>query len=203
MLGTNPESFLDFVDDAAIGLSYSNDKLSGGIVATVNDQAVAMQRVGKLVGLIKLAGGFGGQSSGTQITSEQVDVNGTTVTVIHVASPDPGGSPITLQVAVANNRLYLGLDDFVTSALGRSTSDSLASSARYQTAISAAPGDNSGIVYVDVASALGATEGMSGRRQRSSSSTNTKPFLDPLTNFSVVSHIDGGMVVSNGFLFVE
>ena len=39
-------------------------------------------------------------------------------------------------------------------------------------------------------------------RARTSRPTS-KPFVDPLSSLSVVSHVDGGMLVSNGFLFVE
>ena len=205
-LGAKPEDFFDFLDDVALGVSYTNDKVSGGIVATVDDQAVATQRVDKLVALLQMVGQFGGAQSGTQITTQNADHNGvkvTTVTVTAVAQPDGGAQPVTFQVATANNRLYLGLNDFVTGALDRQATDSLASSARYQKAISDAPADNSGILYIDVAGALAAYEDQLPADKKQDFESNKKPFLDPLSSFSVVSHIDGGMVVTNGFLFVE
>jgi len=33
--------------------------------------------------------------------------------------------------------------------------------------------------------------------------TNTKPFLEPLSSVSIISHVDGGTMISDGFLFVE
>ena len=39
--GAKPEEYLDFIDDAAIGVSYANDKIGGGMVATVDDEAIA------------------------------------------------------------------------------------------------------------------------------------------------------------------
>ena len=187
-------------------MTYTNDKATGGIVATVDDQATATQRVDKLIALLQMVGQFGGAQSGTQITTQDADHNGvkvTTVTVTTVASPDGSAEPVTFQVATSNNRLYLGLDDFVTGALDRQASDSLSSSARYQKAISGAPADNSGILYVDVAGALGVYEDELPAETKQDFEANKKPFLDPLSSFSVVSHIDGGMVVTNGFLFVE
>ncbi len=202
-LGAKPDQYLDFIDDAAVGVTYANDKVGGGIVVTVDDQAVATQRVSKLLALIKMLGSFGGQSAGAQISTEEIDHKGTKVSVIHVVSPDAGSSPLTLQVAVADGRLYLGLDDFVTSALDRSTSDSLASSARYQKAIASAPADNAGIIYVDVAAAANAYESNVPADKKQDFDANKKPFIDPLSSFSLVSHVDGGIMVRNGFLFVE
>jgi len=208
-LGVKPEDYLDFVGDAAIGLTYSNDKIGGGLVATVDDQATATQRVDKLVSLVKVfgigfGGGFGsGSISMPQIATEELDHNGTKVTVIHVAATEPGKPPMTLQLAVANGKLYVGLDDFVTAALDRQPADSLASSAGYQKALSAAPADNSGVLYVDPPRAISAAEEKMSVGDRAQFDANTKPLLDPLGSFSVVSHVDGGIVVSNGFLFVE
>jgi hypothetical protein len=205
-LGAKPEDYFNFLDDAALGVTYTDNKASGGIVAAVDDQATATQRVDKLVALLQMVGQFGGSQSGTQITTQDADHNGvkvTTVTVTTVDQPNVGAQPATFQVATANNRFYLGLNDFVTGALDQQASDSLSSSARYQKAISGAPADNSGILYVDVAGALGAYEDELPADTKQDFETNKKPFLDPLSSFSVVSHIDGGMVVANGFLFVE
>lgn len=203
-LGAKPEDYLDFIDDVGVGVSYSNDTVGAGLVATVDDQAVATQRMDRLLELIKMLGsGFGGQSTGAQISTEELDHNGTKVTVIHVAPSDPGASPTSIQVAVANGRLYLGLNDFVTAALDRSASDSLASSGRYQKAVSAGPADNAGIVYVDVAGAADAYAADIPVDKKQDFDTNTKPFIDPLSSFSIVSRVDGGMMVRNGFLFVE
>jgi len=205
-LGAKPEDYFNFLEDVGVGLSYTNDKVSGGIVATVDDQAVASQRVDKILALLQMVGQFGGAESGTQITTQSADHNGvkvTTVTITSATSPDASAQPVTLQIATANNLLYLGLNDFVTTALDQQASNSLASNARYQKAIAGGPADNSGIFYVDVPSALAAYEDELPADQKQDFETNKKPFLDPLGSFSFVSHIDGGMVVSNGFLFVE
>jgi len=151
LLGAKPEDFFDFIDDAGFGLTYAGDQVSGGVIATVNDQAIATSRVGQLLGFIKLAGGLGGSSTGSQITTSETDHNGVKVTSITVAGSVPVGQPVTLQLALANNRLYLGMNDFVTAALDRSASDSLETNAKYESAIAAAPADNAGIVFVDVA----------------------------------------------------
>ena len=91
----------------------------------------------------------------------------------------------------------------MTSALDRSASDSLASDARYQKAIAGGPADNAGIVYANIAEAISAAESNMPADKKAAFETNTKPFLDPLSSLSIVSHVDGGMLISNGFLFVE
>jgi Protein of unknown function (DUF3352) len=199
-LGAKPEDYLDFVDDAALGMTYGDGHWSGGIVATVDDAAVATQRVNKLTSLIQMLGRFGSSSSG--ITSEEIDHNGTKITVIHVTPTDGTGSPMSLQIAVNGGKLYLGLDDFVTAALDQNAADSLSASPKYQKAL-AGSGDNSGIVYVDIQAALAARDANMTEDVRRQYETNVKPFLTPLSTLSAISHIDGGMVVTNAFLFVE
>ncbi len=202
-LGAKPENYFDFVDDAAVGLTYSGDKVSGGLVGTVDDQATATQRVDKLVALVQMLGAFGGGNTGMQITSQDADHNGTKVTTITIVPSEPGATPVTLQVATANGKFYLGMNDFVTAALDQSASDSLATNARYQKALSEAPADNSGIIYVDVADLAKAAEEKMTADEKTQFETNTKPFIDPLSSFSIVGHVDNGTLVNNGFLFVE
>lgn len=209
-LGAKPEDYLDFLDDVAVGVTYTNDKVGAGIVGTVDDEAVASSRVDKLVSLLKLFGsGLGGGQSSTMISTSDADHNGVKVTTVTITPSGggmaqlPGSAPVTLQLAVANGKLYLGIDDFVTGALDRQSSDSLASSAHYQKAISATPAQNAGVVYVDVGAVLDAYEEQVPADDKQDFDTNTKPFLDPLSTFSMVSHVDGGMYVTDGFLFVE
>jgi len=40
-------------------------------------------------------------------------------------------------------------------------------------------------------------------QQKQQYAQNVKPFLAPLDTLSVVSHIDGDMVIINGFLYVR
>jgi len=205
-LDVKPEDFLDFVDDAALGVSYSNSEVGAGIVATVDDEATATARVNKLLAAVKLAGsGFGGASSGMGISTDESDHNGTKVTTITLAT---GGSdvvtpPLSLQVAVANGRLYLGYENFVVEALDRQAADSLSSSTKYQKAISGGTGDNAGIFYVDVAAAASAVESQMSPADKQKYEADSKPFVDPLSSLSAVSHIEGNVLVSNGFLYVE
>jgi len=39
--------------------------------------------------------------------------------------------------------------------------------------------------------------------ERATYEADKKPFLDPFSSFSVVSHVDGSILVTDGSLFVE
>ena len=212
ILGTSPDTYFDFIDDAALGVTYRNSTLNGGIVATVDDQAVATQRVDKLTTVLGLVGTFGGGSGAAGITSEQVQHNGTTITVIHYAPPadlydgssvPPGAGSVDLAIATTNGRLYLGTQSFVTGALDQDAGSSLASSAGYQKAISAAPQSNAGVMYLDVNGLRTALETLATGDSKQQYEQDEKPFLTPLDTLSAVSHVDGDMLVLNGFLYVR
>lgn len=209
LLGTTPDTYFDFIGDAALSVTDQNGSFGGGIVATVDDQAVATQRVNKLTSLLGLAGSFGGGSGASGITTEQVQHNGTSITVVHYSPPTGGSVPLPgagtadLAIATTNGKLYLGTQDFVTAALDQAAASSLGSSARYQKATSAAPQANSGMLYLDVAALRDAREASMTDQQKQQYAQNVKPFLAPLDMLSVVSHIDGDMVIINGFLYVR
>jgi len=205
-LDVKPEEFVDFVDDAALSVTFKNDKVGAGLVATVDDEAVAKSRVNKILGLVNLLGsGIGGSSMSMNIATDESDHNGTKVTTITLSSsyPESESTPLKFQVAVANGRLYLGYENFVVDALDRQASDSLSASARYQKALSAAPGDNAGIFYVDIAAVADIAEETMSGQEKTLYEANSKPFIDPLSFFSGVTHVDGDIMVSNGFLYVE
>jgi hypothetical protein len=212
ILGTSPDTYFDFIDDAALGVTYRNSTLDGGIVATVDDQAVATQRIDKLTTVLGLVGTFGGGSGAPGITSEQVQHNGTTITVIHYAPPadlydgssvPAGTGSVDLAIATTNGRLYLGTQGFVTGALDQDAGSSLASSAGYQKATSAAPQSNAGVMYLDVTGLRSTLETLATSDNKQQYEQDEKPFLTPLDTFAGVSHVDGDMVVFNGFLYVR
>jgi len=210
ILGTSPDQYFDFIDDAALGVTDQNGQFGGGIVATVDDQAVATQRVDKLTTVFGLLGTFGAGSGASGITTDQVDHNGTPITIIHYSAgsgdstPLPGAGTFDLAIATTNGKLYVGLQDFVTSALDQDAASSLGSSARYQQAMAAAPQSNAGAVYLDVTALRGEAEKtMTDADQKQQYEQNVEPFLAPLDTTSVVSHVDGDMLVVNGFLYVR
>ena len=97
----------------------------------------------------------------------------------------PGSGSARFEVAVDKGRLYLGLDDFVTAALDRAASDSLAQTAGFKKALGDGGGDNAGVVYVDIAGLRGAIESTLPSDALSRYQADAAPFLAPLKTLAV------------------
>jgi hypothetical protein len=199
-LGVAPEDYLDFVDDMGVAFTFENDLPGGGLVATVDDEAVASQRIDRLLTTLRALAAFGEDDS---ITVEETEHSGATITVITVESTGATRPDMSLSISVANGRLYLGLGDFVTAALDRQESDSLATSESFRSAIAAGGTDNAGVMYLDIARARAALEAAMPASELVEYEASAKPFLEPLTTFSVVNQIENGILVGHAFLYVE
>jgi hypothetical protein len=201
ILGTDPQDYFDFIQDAGMAITTTADgKFGAGLIATVDDENVARTRMERLLSALRLAAGFGGGG----MTIEEQEHAGATITVIHLGTGLLGnGEAPSISVAVANGRVYLGLDDFVTGALDRTAADSLASSARIQAAISEVGSDNAGIFYVDIGAVRALAEDTMPATDHARYETEVKPFLQPISNFIVVSRTENGINVGHAFLYVE
>jgi Protein of unknown function (DUF3352) len=207
LLGTQPQDYLDFVQDVGVSVSYANDKLGVGLVATVDDQAVASTRVERLLSAVRTLGAFGSNSGVTVEDEQHGDV---TITMIHVTGTQPSmpgmAGPtvpnLNIGVAVANGQLLIGLDDFVANALDRTAADSLAANSRFQSAASVA-GDNAGITFVDIAGIRTALEQAIPAASLQNYEQNEKPFLEPLDYLLQYSVTDGDISEGHTFLYVR
>ena len=198
LLGTAPQDYFDFIDDAAIAVTSTGGRYGGGLIATVDDENVARTRVERLLSVVRLAGVAGG------VTIEEQQHGDATITVIKVAGgPFTGGESPSIAVAVTGGRLYLGVDDFVVAAIDRAAADSLASAPRLQAALAAAGTENAGVAYVNLAALRGLFEGMLPVETRTEYDTEVKPFVEPITHFVVVNRTEGGINVGHAFLYVE
>lgn len=198
-LGTEPESYLDFIGDLGVALTFEDGVPGGGLIATVDDEAVARQRLERLLATVRAFASFGGEG----ITVEDVEHNGVTMTVFSFRSLAPGIPDASLSVTVANGRLYMGVNDFVTDALDRESADSLAGNAALQTALAAGGTDNAGLMYVDIVRVRELVETAMSADDRARYEAEVKPFIQPLTSAAVVHRSDNGMLVTNVFLYVE
>jgi len=187
LLGTGLESYLDWVEDIAIGASISASGPSVGLVATVTDEAVAQQRIDSLMTLIRLVSASADPSP---VEISQEDVNGVTVTTITLtdASGMTQDLPVEgkLSVAVGDGHFFLGLGDFATGALSRDPADSLAASPGFTKALGAVGAENAGILYADVASALSFGTMLMGSDDREMFDAQIKPYAEAL-DFVVAS----------------
>ena len=112
---------------------------------------------------------------------------------------------LILSLTVIGGRLYLGLNDFVTTALDQDAASSLASDPHLQSALAEVGTSNSGMFYVDVPQVLEFAESSGGGRTEDQAhfDSDVKPFLDPLAPFVVVTRNDDGINSGHGFLYVE
>lgn len=198
LIGTAPEDYFDFLDDAAFALTFTDGKVGGGIVASVDDENVARTRIDRLLGAVGLVGGVSG------LTTAEQQHGAATITVISFdGGPMPAGEVPSISISVTGGRLYLGVGDFVTGALDRAAADSLATTPRLQQALSAAGAENAGIVYVDIGAIRQAFESTIPGDGQVTYDNEIKPFLAPITHFIVVSRNEGGINASHAFLYVE
>lgn len=197
-LGTAPHDFFDFVDDVAVSVAYPNNSLEAGLVATVDDEVIARQRVDRLISTLSSLAAFGGG-----VTVEEQRHGDATITVIGVGSL-LGGSPISsVSVTVSSGRMLLGVGDFVVNALDRTSADSLAARAEYSTAVAAGGSANAGVMYLDIAALRGVVEGMIPPPMRALYEQQQKPFVTPLSHMVVISTTEGPITVGHMFLYVE
>jgi len=203
LLGVAPEDYFDFLQDAGVAVTLNGDKFGVGVVATVDDENVARTRVERLLAFVRLAGG-----SASDITVEEEQHGDATITKITLGSagfvPGQDGppDPVTLRLTVSGGRLYLGLDDFVTTALDQQASDSLASNPQLTAALNEVGTSNSGMFFVNVPQVLSWFEAQS-LNEGSQVGDDQKQFLDPLGPFVVVTKNDNGINDGHGFLYVE
>lgn len=198
LLGVAPQDFFDFLIDGAVVVTRQAGTYGGGLIATVDDENVARQRVERLLSTIRTLAALGGG-----LTVEEQPHGDATITVIRPSALG-GAAPFqSISVTVAGGRLYLGLDDFVTQALDRGAADSLASAPGFQATLTEGGTDNVGITYVDIAAIRDSLEGAMPATDRAHYDAEVKPFLAPLNHLMIVSRNDGGIIVSHSFFYVE
>ncbi|MEX2547308.1 MAG: DUF3352 domain-containing protein [Chloroflexota bacterium] len=200
LIGTKPQDYFDFLDDAAFAVTLADGKFGGGLIATVDDENVARTRVERLLSVVRLGGiGLGGG-----LTVEEQQHGDVAVTVIKLgAGLVPGGEAPSIAIAVSGGRVYLGVDDFVTSALDRAAADSLSTTPRFQGALTETGAETAGIVYIDIGALRSFAESQMPSGARGNYDTEVKPFLEPITHFVAISRNENGINASHAFLYVE
>lgn len=157
MLGVPLPEFLDFMGDAGIGAGLSSDGLWLGIAGQVTDEAAAEERMSSVMTILRM---LLMQEADTGMSIETADVGGVEVTSINLpldAMLAESGLPLSvgnnIDVALAGDKLLIGLGDFVESVILSDGSDSLGNSAGYTDAL-AGETVNSGVMYMDLGSLL-------------------------------------------------
>ena len=128
-LGAPIPEFLDFVGDASVGAGLSSDGLWLGIAGEVVDGPAAVERMDNLMQMLQM---FTMMMEDEGISFETADVAGVEVTSIILpmdAMMAEGGVPLglgdSIDVALTDSTLLIGLGDFVESAILSDGTDSL------------------------------------------------------------------------------
>jgi hypothetical protein len=198
MLGVAPQDFFDFVVDASFSVSGSMLAPEYGLVATVDDEAIATSRVNKIVSLFRAAMQFGGG-----VTFDEEQHGAATITVITMGGGFEGAPETSVALSVTGGRLLVGTHDFVIATLDATRDQSLAVRPEYQAALAAGGASNAGVVFVDVGAAIAAYEEMMPPYLRDEYNLNERPFLAPLSHLAMISTTENGQQVSHVFLYVK
>lgn len=163
MLGVPLPEFLDFVGDAGVGAGLSSDGLWLGIAAEVNDPESADERVSSLLTILRLFLASGEETGMSIETSEMEGVEVTTITLPVDQMLAESGLPIsvgdTIDVALTDDQLLIGLGDFVENAIVADPAGSLGNSTGYTDAI-ADDTTNTGLMYLNIGSLLSVLDPM-------------------------------------------
>jgi hypothetical protein len=203
LLGAPLPALLDPVEDAALGVSFADGTFAGGIAATLSDVEAAQTRVNNLVGLIRLMSAAGDDPPFTITEADVAGVPVTTFTFEDGAGMSAFAAPIqpSISVAVSADHLYLGVGDFVETALTQDAATSLASDTRYANALTVAGSPNAGMAYIDIAGVQSLIEGMGGADERYT--TDVKPWLDALDYLVLSNLADDDSLSSKLLVFVR
>jgi hypothetical protein len=198
LLGSDPEKFFDFVGDTAVVVTQQGTTYGGGIVATVDDDVVANARVQQLIGYLRPLAALGGFA-----TIDTRPHGAATVTVITLTGLTADMPFKSLAISEYAGHLYIGLDDFVTTALDQTAATSLSAQPRWQAGLTAGGTGSYGSAFVDITAIRAALETQIPEIDRPDYDTNAQPFLAPLDYLMVLGGSDNGVGVSNVFLYVK
>ena len=200
-LGVSLAEFPDFLGDGAVSFWAEGERIGGGIVSMVNDEAVGRARLVSLATMLRALAAFGG--SGVPIGVREEAHGDATVTVVTIEGEDMPFS--SLSYTLSDGLLYVGLDDFVTEALDRVAADSLAADARYAAALNTVGAANAGLFYTDIDRLRGLVEmlmlaeGEDDEQYRQ----EVQPYLEPFAQLIGADFTENDELVVRVLLFVD
>lgn len=203
MLGTRPEDFLDFLGDTAVAVSADGNRYGGGLIAVVDDENVARQRLDRLVTSLRTMLAFAGPD--IPLTIEEETHAGVSVTVFRLRGDLPGLEDLPISsfsYALADGRLLLGADGFVTAALERNTDQSLGGNSGLSRALSEAGESNAGFFYLNVGEMRRIIEAEAPASERAEVA-EFWPFFEHFSHMISTVVTDGDELVTRILLFVE
>ncbi|MGH2427556.1 MAG: DUF3352 domain-containing protein [Candidatus Limnocylindria bacterium] len=212
-LGAELEELVEWIGDAALVIGSDGSEPYAGLVITPTDADAAQRRLDQLSTLAGLAA-FDGS---TDVTVTEETVAGATVTTIELAVPDPFGgfgmpmapeTGIALQYTLGDDRVLIGLGEFVERSLLLEAGTSLADDERFRGAVESVGGfTNAGTAWLNLAGTRETIETAVGLMlppgMMAGYETDVQPWLLPLDYLVGVSMLDGEAFVQDGALVVR
>jgi Protein of unknown function (DUF3352) len=204
ILGGDISSFVSWIGDAAVVAGEDGSQPYAGLIITPTDAHEASVRLLQLQGLLQL----GASSGGPKVTVTDEDHGGTRITTLTfdlpptlADVPSAASWATTIQYAVTDTRVVIGTGtSFVARVLDMSQGDSLASQARFSSAVTALGGaSNTGMMWLDLAGIRTAVEGAMG--------TALPPGVDqwvaPFDYLAAANRVDSGWLEAHAVLVVK
>jgi len=202
LLGAKLEDYLDWVGDAAVAVEFDGDQPSGGLVATVSDEAMATQRLDQLSALLRL----GGASMGGGVVVGTEEYAGTTITTVTVDAAMAGveaTGEVGVSWAIKDDLFVLSPDLDYLKVILDAPEGSLADSQRFRDALAAVGGPSTaGLSYLDIAALRGIAEGMLSPEDSDRYEREVQPYAQPLDILISAYVAEEGVDVFNRTLLI-
>jgi hypothetical protein len=200
VLGTDLQRFFDFLGDAAVGAEVDGETVRGGLIALLTDEDVARQRLERVTAALRRAVAFGGAD--VPLAIDEQTHGGVRLTVLRVRDASADLPFESLSYGVANGRLYLGIDDFVTAAIDRGSGGGLAGDGRYRAALAAVGESNGGIFYLNIGRVRDLVADQLSARERADAA-EFWPWFESFSHVMGSVTADGDDLLTRFVLFVE
>jgi hypothetical protein len=204
VLGTDLESFVSWIGDAALVAGYDGEQPYGGLILSATDLDAARSRLNQLVGLARLGG-----QQGVSVSDSKVGDTTLTTIRIHESGDATPISEVVVQYALADGHVLIGFGDrFVSNVLELDPADALASSQRYRAAMDGVGGmNNAGGSYLDLQALRGALESalqpLAPKGEWQTYEEQVRPWLLPLDYLAGAARADGDRLVQRSAVVVK
>jgi hypothetical protein len=202
LLGAKLEDYLDWVGDAAIVVQLDGEEPSGGLVATVSDEAMATQRLDQLGALLRL----GGASMGGGVVVGSEEYAGTTITTVTVDAAAAGVEAVGevgVSWAIKDDLFVLSPDVDYLKGILDGPEGSLADSQRFRDALAGVGGPSTaGLSYLDIAAVRSVAEGVLSPDDSDRYEREIQPYLEPLDIIISAYVAEEGVDVFNRTLLI-
>jgi hypothetical protein len=173
------DSLTGWIGETALVLDQDGRQPTGGVLIVPKDRAAADKLASQAKNLVGQAG----------VTVREETYAGATLTV--VSSPTPSGALGTMKLAfvVTDQIVAVGLESWVKKVLDTQAGNSLATDARFTSALARVSAEHTTLVYANVAGLYDWVEGTLGPDALAEYEGEVGPYLEPLETFIMTSAV--------------